>query len=328
MITTWLHSHPVFTLSWSLIFWAFVNVASILVTKPINHAFDFEYPVIILLWQNVFTLSFLAFLDTIHCISYKELRTDMIAMWLPVSINSVAVCLSEYYTGFLLKSSAVSFFRHIGTLFTIYLEAHTTWQPLLRTTTISCVMIGICALSLLITSSLNVSGSIIAITNCIIGSTFLIFTKQMIMRDSSTRNHFDVWTMTYYNSVFSILLLLPLAFFMGEFRTLGVDLIIRRGDNVFVLLMIILGFLSFFRATSTFWVIKRTDASNLAIVSLLLHIPISLIGVIEFNVMPTAAWIISVILGLLAGVVYSCGWMVRGGPVIVDEEQKGKAQKK
>ena len=109
--------------------------------------------------------------------------------------------------------------------------------------------------------------------------------------------------MVFYNNLLSLPLLLPIAYYRGEFSELSTrpDLL----SSGFLGLNAFAGSVGFFLNLASLWAVSKNNATTYAIVGSLNKVPVTILGVFFFNAVITAQGATYILISLAGGFIYS-----------------------
>lgn len=108
--------------------------------------------------------------------------------------------------------------------------------------------------------------------------------------------------MVYYNNVLSVMLLLPLVLFKGEYHTFFDPMFF---SPKFWITNFLAGFFGFYLNFASLWCVATTSATTYAIVGSLNKVPITAMGFIFFDAKMTTEGIYFVVMATLGGFLYA-----------------------
>jgi GDP-mannose transporter len=133
--------------------------------------------------------------------------------------------------------------------------------------------------------------------NCIFTSGYVLY-----MRFASTTIKLPKFGMVYYNNLLSLVLLLPLIFYMEEIHKLFDP---RIMTTTFITNNILAGLLGFYLNFASLWCVSSTSATTYAIVGSLNKVPITILGFLLFDTAMTSEGIMFVSLATVGGFIYA-----------------------
>jgi len=195
--------------------YASASISMTLSNKAMFTYFRFDFPITMLIWQSIFTIALMWILEKFNVISYRELKSEVASVWLPVNILFIVMLVSGAFAIKHLSVPMITIFKNLSTVITTYGDAYVTKSTVPTGVAFSC---GLIVLSSVVAASADLSfdfiGYSIMAFNCVITSAYLIYMKHVSSRNPNTKNYLDSWTMTYYNSALSLPFLIPLSFFV------------------------------------------------------------------------------------------------------------------
>lgn len=142
-------------------------------------------------------------------------------------------------------------------------------------------------------------GYVWLIINSICTSAYILYIQQI------TRSiHIHTVGMVYYNNLWSILILAPIAFINNEFQAFS-DQTIMSAE--FFIVCTMSGVIGFGLNIASFYCVQQTSAVTYAIIGTLNKIPLTLIGYLVFDYDVTKQGIFFTITTFVGGIIYLYG---------------------
>lgn len=142
----------------------------------------------------------------------------------------------------------------------------------------------------------NFWGYVFMLGNCTAQTCYVLY-----MRKALTK--LDNYSAVFYNNVLSIPLLVPFVVFHNEFTGITeAEAVISPSFYLVVIASAITGFCI---SLTTFWAISATSPTTYSVVGSLNKIPLTIIGSYVFQTKFSTAGLLSIIVALFGGVVYS-----------------------
>ncbi|KAG1448222.1 hypothetical protein G6F56_009007 [Rhizopus delemar] len=299
--------------------------ASIIMTvtnKYVLSGYDFNMNFLLLTIQNVVTVILLGLFKFLNLIKFRDFDKEEARKWLPVAGSLVAMI----YTG----SKALQFLRiPIYTIFknlTIILIAYgeVIWFGG-SVTRVMLVSFSLMVLSSVIAGWSDISdtfsniaeldttivGYVWMAINCISSAAFVLY-----MRKRIKLTNFKDFDTVYYNNLISIPLLIVPSFIFEDWS--AENLSVNFPSDVrqqMVMAMIFSGASAFVMSYASAWCVRTTSSTTYSMVGALNKLPIAASGILFFADPATIGNVTAIIVGFIAGIVYSLAKTIYNKPL-------------
>jgi len=266
--------------------------------KAILSTYDFRWPMLLLMYQHVFTVIFVKLAQMMGLIMIEPLRWNVIRKWLPVNLLFIGMLLSGTYSLKYLSVPLVTIFKNFTTMLITFGD-FVLFQHVVSPGVVS-------SLFLMLTGSVvaalndlefNVTGYFWMSINCAMSAAYVLYMR-LAMKGTKLSEFGNV----YYNNVLSIPLLLPMLLYNG------VDSLSEYEywhDPGFIVTALFGGLSSVGISFASFWTVRTTSPTTYSVVGSLNKIPLTILGVLVFQTPLNFLGKVSIIIGLSGGVVYS-----------------------
>ncbi len=287
----------------------------IICNKIILSSYDFNYPLVLLLIQNVVSLLLVKMTrkynndEDVDKINWK-----IYMHFLPVNILFLSMVLTGVYTLKLLSVPMVTIFKNTNNILVCIGEYLIFRESVSQGTAVTLIVM---LLASLLAASEDLEfdfiGYLWMIFNCFATTFYVLYIRYIV-------NYVRVskFGMVYINSLLSI----PFIFIgdmllFGDIKRFLTDIQSKHGvdasyiditnphDYKLYILLILSGFLGFFLSISSFWCVERTSATTYSMVGSLNKIPITIIGALLFQSKITFLGGIYITLSLIAGTIFA-----------------------
>lgn len=288
----------------------------IICNKIILSSYDFNYPLVLLLIQNVVSLLLVKLtrkykndddVDKINWSTYMH--------FLPVNILFLSMVLTGVYTLKLLSVPMVTIFKNTNNILVCIGEYLLFRESVSQGTAVTLIVMFLASLLAAYEDlEFDLIGYLWMIFNCFATTFYVLYIRYIVSYVKVSK-----FGMVYINSLLSIpfIFIADMLFFDDIQRFLsdiqskhGIDTsyigdITYPHDYKLYILLTLSGFLGFFLSISSFWCVERTSATTYSMVGSLNKIPITIIGAILFQSKITFLGGIYITLSLIAGTIFA-----------------------
>ncbi|OAD67442.1 hypothetical protein PHYBLDRAFT_75134 [Phycomyces blakesleeanus NRRL 1555(-)] len=294
--------------------YCFASILMTVTNKYVLSGFEFNMNFLLLSVQNIVTVTLLQSFKFFNLIKFRGFDKDEARKWMPIAASLVAMI----YTG----SKALQFLRiPIYTIFknlTIILIAYgeVIWfggavTPIIMSSfglmILSSVIAGWADISDTLSSIIDLDTTLIGYfwmaTNCLSSAAFVLY-----MRKRIKLTNFKDFDTVYYNNLLSIPLLIVPSLIFEDWssenlaRNFPADV---REQMVYA--MIFSGVSAFVMSYASAWCVRTTSSTTYSMVGALNKLPLAASGILFFGDPATFGNVTAIIIGFVAGLVYSYG---------------------
>ncbi|CEG64723.1 GDP-mannose transporter into the lumen of the Golgi [Rhizopus azygosporus] len=292
--------------------YCFASILMTVTNKYVLSGYEFNMNFLLLTIQNLVTVFLLVVFKFFNLIKFRDFDKDEARKWLPVAISLVGMI----YTG----SKALQYLRiPIYTIFknlTIILIAYgeVLWFGG-RVTHLMLISFGLMVLSSVIAGWADISETLSEIvqldttiagyfwmaTNCITSAAFVLY-----MRKRIKLTNFKDFDTVFYNNILSIPFLIIPSFIFEDWS--AENLAINFPSDIrqqVVMAMIFSGASAFAMSYASAWCVRTTSSTTYSMVGALNKLPIAASGILFFGDPATFGNVTAIIVGFIAGIVYS-----------------------
>jgi hypothetical protein len=90
-------SHPAWPSVLACILYSFCSISMVIVNKLILTSYEFKYPMVLMLHQNLVSIGLLRFAKWMKWVDFEPLVTEKVKAWLPLNVFFVTMLLSGFY---------------------------------------------------------------------------------------------------------------------------------------------------------------------------------------------------------------------------------------
>lgn len=151
----------------------------------------------------------------------------------------------------------------------------------------------------------NLTGYLWQLVNCFFTAAYSLYLRGVMDRlvgMTVNKTRLDEFSMVFYNNLLSLPLLLVLIWQAGEFDTLPQEPDLQ--NPYFLTAAIASSLLAFCISFASLWFLSSTTATTYSLVGSLNKIPVALLGLVAFDVPWSPQNLLSILVGLGAGVIF------------------------
>ena len=151
----------------------------------------------------------------------------------------------------------------------------------------------------------SLTGYLWQLVNCFFTAAYSLYLRGVMERlvvMTVNKTRLDEFSMVFYNNLLSLPLLLILIWWAGEFQSLPTEPALT--DPAFLAAAVASSLLAFCISFASLWFLSSTTATTYSLVGSLNKIPVALIGLVAFNVPWSPQNLLSILVGLGAGVIF------------------------
>ncbi|GAB4848238.1 GDP-mannose transporter gonst1 [Ancistrocladus abbreviatus] len=282
------------------------SCSMILVNKVVLSSYNFNAGVSLMLYQNFIAVVIVSSLSRFGIISTEPLTWKLIKVWLPVNFIFVGMLITSMFSLKYINVAMVTVLKNVTNVITavgemyLFNKCHDSrvWASLFLMI-ISAICGGITDLSF------HAIGYAWQIVNCFLTASYSLTLRRVMdtAKQVTRSGHLNEFSMVILNNTLSLPLGLLLIFLFNEVDYLYQTPLLR--SPTFWLVMTLSGFLGLAISFTSLWFLHQTGATTYSLVGSLNKIPLSVAGILLFNVPTTLENSTSIFFGLLAGVFFA-----------------------
>ena len=281
------------------------SFSMILTNKLLASSFEFNAPNALLLCQFMMTVLLIDIAGQLNIVQREALDWRVIKIWWPVNCLFVAMIGTGFYALKTLQVPMVTLLKNLTNLLTIlgdmyFFNKHYTlgvWMSLV-----------LMALSAVVGSMTDLSFHPVGYTwqllNCAVTAAYALYLKNVLNRvdDVTSKKGMSDITKVYYNHLLGLPWLLMLIVTVGESQIIWSQPAIH--NPWFLAALFMSGFVGFAVSYSSIRFMGATTSTTFVMTGSLNKIPTAILGWVVFRVKTTVVNVLSVLVGLCAGVVF------------------------
>lgn len=282
------------------------SCSMILVNKFVLSSYDFNAGISLMLYQNFISVIIVSVLNFLGLISTEPLTWRLIKVWLPVNVIFVGMLVTSMFSLKYINVAMVTVLKNVTNVITALGEMYLfskhhdnkVWTALFLMI-ISAISGGITDLSF------HAVGYAWQIINCFLTASYSLTLRRVMdtAKQVTRSGNLNEFSMVLLNNTLSLPLGIILIFVFNEVEYLSKTPLLRL--PVFWLVMTLSGFLGLAISFTSMWFLHQTGATTYSLVGSLNKIPLSIAGIVLFNVATSLENSASIFFGLLAGVFFA-----------------------
>ncbi|KAI7879571.1 UDP-galactose transporter [Lichtheimia hyalospora FSU 10163] len=292
--------------------YCFASILMTVTNKYVVSGYGFNMNFLLLTVQNVVTVGLLQTFKFLNLIKFRDFDKDEARKWFPIAGALVTMIYTGSKSLQYLRIPIYTIFKNLTIILIAYGEV--LWFGG-NVTQMMLISFGLMVLSSLIAGWADVSETLSEIarmdttligyfwmaTNCFSSAAFVLY-----MRKRIKLTNFKDFDTVYYNNLLSIPLLIIPSFIFEDWsaenfeRTFPEEI---RSQMIYA--MIFSGASAFAMSYASAWCVRSTSSTTYSMVGALNKLPIAASGILFFGDPATFANVTAIIIGFIAGLVYS-----------------------
>ncbi|XP_051142990.1 GDP-mannose transporter GONST1-like [Andrographis paniculata] len=282
------------------------SCSMILVNKYVLSSYEFNAGIFLMLYQNFISVVVVSILSFLGLITTESLTWRLIRVWLPVNIIFVGMLITSMFSLKYVNVAMVTVLKNVTNVMTAVGEMYLfnkhhdnrVWAALFLMI-ISAISGGVTDLSF------HVIGYTWQILNCFLTASYSLTLRRVMDTAKKVTKSGDLneFSMVLLNNSLSLPLGISLIIVFNEVSYLSQTPLLRL--PTFWVVMTMSGFLGLAISFTSMWFLHQTGATTYSLVGSLTKIPLSIAGILLFQVPTTIENSASIFFGLLAGVMFA-----------------------
>ncbi|CAO3674758.1 unnamed protein product [Umbelopsis vinacea] len=291
---------------------AALPIISYLTNKYVVSGYDFNMNFLLLSIQSIIAVVLLESFKFLNLIKYRDFDWNEARNWFPIAGFLVAMIYTGSKALQYLRIPIYTIFKNLTIILIAYGEvfwfgSHVTQMMLVAfiLMVLSSVIAGWADVSATLSELVNLDTTIIGYiwmaSNCFSSAAFVLF-----MRKRIKMFNFKDFDTVFYNNLLSIPLLIIPSFIFEDWS--AENLTRNFPEEVrtqLVLAMVFSGVSAFAMSYASAWCVRTTSSTTYSMVGALNKLPIAASGIVFFGDPATFANITAILVGFIAGLVYS-----------------------
>lgn len=289
------------TAFFSTIIWSVCSISMILVNKLILTTFNFQFNILLLLYQNGLCVAVMYFARALSLVEFESLDWEKSKHWFPLDVSFVLMLYTGTFSLKYLSVPMVTVFKNSNNIVITFFD-FLIYGNLISKGTMASLALMLVAAFLASVEDLEFSlvGYIWTLLNCLTNTAFVLY-----MPRAMSKSKLSPLGRVYYNNLLSLPLLVVLDLFtFNDIWIVSTQGMSRWTTNLHLLLFIS-GLVGFALSASAFHCMQHTSPTTYALVGSINKIPLTVLGVMLFNTVLTGAGTIYVGLSLVAAAIFA-----------------------
>ncbi|KAF5195437.1 Gdp-mannose transporter gonst1 [Thalictrum thalictroides] len=282
------------------------SCSMILINKFVLSSYNFNAGISLMLYQNLVSVIIVSILSLVGVISTEPLTWRLIRVWLPVNFIFVGMLITSMFSLKYINVAMVTVLKNVTNVITalgemyLFKKHHESrvWAALFLMI-VSAISGGITDLSF------HAVGYSWQIINCFLTASYSLTLRRVMdtAKQVTKSGNLNEFSMVLLNNTLSLPLGILLIFVFNEVDYLLTTPLLRM--PMFWLVITASGFLGLAISFTSMWFLHETGATTYSLVGSLNKIPLSVAGILLFNVPTSLQNFTSILFGLLAGVFFA-----------------------
>ncbi|KAL6636602.1 hypothetical protein ACP70R_024174 [Stipagrostis hirtigluma subsp. patula] len=282
------------------------SCSMILLNKVVLSSYNFSAGISLMLYQNLICVVLLLALELFGVISTEKLTWKLIRVWIPVNLIFIGMLVSGMYSLKYINVAMVTILKNMTNIITaigeIYIfrkgQNKKVWAALFLMI-VSAVCGGITDLSF------HLVGYTWQILNCFLTAGYSLTLRRLMdtAKQSTKSGSLNEVSMVLLNNALSIPFALILIVVFNEWEYVYQAEVVR--EPMFWIFATASGLLGLAISFSSVWFLQQTGPTTYSLVGSLNKIPISVAGILLFDVPVSVENLFSIFFGLFAGIFFA-----------------------
>ncbi|CAH8385472.1 unnamed protein product [Eruca vesicaria subsp. sativa] len=282
------------------------SCSMILMNKVVLSTYNFNAGISLMLYQNLISCLVVALLKFSGVVSVEKFNWKLIRVWLPVNVIFVGMLISGMYSLKYINVAMVTILKNATNIITAIGELYMFRKRQNNKVWAAMFMMIISAISGGITDlTFNAVGYTWQTANCVLTASYSLTLRRVMdkAKQSTKSGTLNEVSMVLLNNLLSLPFGIILVILLGEWRyVISTDV---TNDAMFWVVATASGFLGLAISFTSMWFLHQTGPTTYSLVGSLNKVPISLSGLVLFNVPLSLPNLFSILFGLFAGVVFA-----------------------
>ncbi|CAL9769013.1 unnamed protein product [Musa acuminata subsp. burmannicoides] len=282
------------------------SCSMILVNKFVLSGYDFSAGISLMFYQNLVSVIVVSILSSSGVISTEPLTWKLIRVWLPVNVIFVGMLITSMFSLKYINVAMVTVLKNVTNVITALGETYLFMKHHDKKVWTALFLMIISAISGGATDlSFHATGYAWQIINCFLTASYSLTLRRVMdtAKQVTKSGNLNEFSMVLLNNTLSLPLGLLLIFAFNEVDYLYKTPLLKM--PMFWLVITSSGFLGLAISFTSMWFLHQTGATTYSLVGSLNKIPLSIAGIILFKVPTSMENFLSILFGLLAGVLFA-----------------------
>ncbi|XP_042487725.1 GDP-mannose transporter GONST1-like [Macadamia integrifolia] len=282
------------------------SCSMILVNKFVLSSYDFRAGISLMLYQNLISVVIISILSFLGIISTEPLTWKLIRVWLPVNVIFVGMLITSMFSLTYINVAMVTVLKNVTNVITAVGEMYLFKKHHDSRVWVALFLMIISAISGGITDlSFHAIGYMWQMINCFLTASYSLTLRRVMdtAKQVTRSGNLNEFSMVLLNNILSLPLGILLIFVFNEVDFLYNTPLLKM--PMFWLVLTSSGLLGLAISFTSMWFLHQTGATTYSLVGSLNKIPLSIAGILIFNVQTNLENCASILFGLLAGVIFA-----------------------
>ncbi|XP_015578792.1 GDP-mannose transporter GONST2 isoform X1 [Ricinus communis] len=286
--------------------YCFSSCSMILLNKVVLSIYNFNAGISLMLYQNLICCLVVAVLGFCGAVSVEKLNWKLVRVWLPVNAIFVGMLVSGMYSLKYINIAMVTILKNVTNILTAIGELYIFRKHQNQKVWTAMFLMMISAISGGITDlSFDAMGYLWQIMNCVLTASYSLTLRRVMdkAKQSTRSGSLNEISMVLLNNLLSLPFGIFLILLFDEWKyVMNVDVIKLP---MFWVVATASGLLGLAISFTSMWFLHQTGPTTYSLVGSLNKIPISIAGLVLFNVPLSLANLFSILFGLFAGIFFA-----------------------
>ncbi|XP_043719795.1 GDP-mannose transporter GONST1-like isoform X1 [Telopea speciosissima] len=282
------------------------SCSMILVNKFVLSSYNFRAGISLMLYQNLISVVIVSILSFLGIISTEPLTWRLIRVWFPVNVIFVGMLITSMFSLTYMNVAMVTVLKNGTNVITAVGEMYLFKKHHDSRVWVALFLMIISAISGGITDlSFHAVGYMWQTINCFLTASYSLMLRRVMdtAKQVTKSGNLNEFSMVLLNNILSLPLGILLIFLFNEVDFLYNTPLLKM--PMFWLVLTSSGFLGLAISFTSMWFLHQTGATTYSLVGSLNKIPLSIAGIMLFNVQTSLENCASILFGLLAGVFFA-----------------------
>jgi len=283
-----------------------MSTAMVLLNKHALSSFHFECPNSLLLFQCALAAALIKACEAVGLVSLERLSWRIVREWIPANFLFVAMIWTSFYALKYLNVAMVTVLKNLTNLVTICGDYALHGRKYPAGVWLALLLMTVSAVAGASTDmTFNLTGYSWQVANCLATAAYSLYLRTVMDKVQvlcGKTGGFDECSMVWYNNLLSIPFVSVLVLAFREHETIWDQHAFHAWG--FQAAAVGSGVIGFAISFCSLWFLSTTTATTYSLTGSLNKIPLAIIGLLSFNAQPTRSNTVSILIGLLAGVVF------------------------
>ncbi|XP_026412655.1 GDP-mannose transporter GONST2-like isoform X1 [Papaver somniferum] len=282
------------------------SCSMILLNKVVLSSYGFDAGISLMFYQNLVSVVVVMALKLFGLVSTEKLTWKLIKVWIPVNIIFIGMLVTGMYSLKYINIAMVTILKNLTNILTAIGELYIFKKRQNRKVWTAMLMMIISALTSGITDlSFDAVGYTWQIFNCILTASYSLTLRRVMdtAKQTTRSGSLNEVTMVLLNNALSLPLAIFLIIVFKEWEYVYTVDVVRL--PMFWVVATASGLLGLSISFTSMWFLNQTGPTTYSLVGSLNKIPISIAGLLLFNVSLSMSNLFSILFGLFAGVLFA-----------------------